>query len=133
MLVNSHQAAAWSGYEGRYWADHQDRYDGINDGANTPLLDAAALAPSARVLDIGCGNGRVTRLAAGRAAYALGIDLSAPVLERARASAAAAWGGDGLLRSGEGAGAEPELVELVDYLGADGQDEGLAAGRWRRR
>ncbi|MER5227420.1 class I SAM-dependent methyltransferase [Streptomyces flaveus] len=88
-VVNSQQAAAWNGYEGRHWADHQDRYDALNDGANTPLLDAAALAPTDRVLDIGCGNGRVTRLAAGRAAYALGIDLSAPMLERARASAAA--------------------------------------------
>lgn len=88
-VVNSQQAAAWNGYEGRHWADHQDRYDGLNDGANTPLLQAAAISPSARVLDIGCGNGRVTRLAAGRAAYALGVDLSAPMLERARASAAA--------------------------------------------
>ncbi|MFV0132374.1 class I SAM-dependent methyltransferase [Streptomyces sp. HMX87] len=88
-VVNSQQATAWNGYEGRHWADHQDRYDAINDGANTPLLDAAAIAPGDRVLDVGCGNGRVTRLAAGRAAYALGIDLSAPMLERARASAAA--------------------------------------------
>ncbi|MFF8030025.1 class I SAM-dependent methyltransferase [Streptomyces sp. NPDC016626] len=88
-VVNAEQAAAWNGYEGRHWADHQDRYDAINDGVNAPLLDAAALAPTDRVLDVGCGNGRVTRLAAGRAAYALGVDLSAPMLERARAGAAA--------------------------------------------
>ncbi|GAA2623077.1 class I SAM-dependent methyltransferase [Streptomyces vastus] len=87
--MNSQQAAAWNGYEGRHWADHQARYDALNDGANTPLLDAAAITPADRVLDIGFGNGRTTRLAAGRAAYALGIDLSAPMLERARASAAA--------------------------------------------
>ncbi|TPQ15637.1 class I SAM-dependent methyltransferase [Streptomyces sporangiiformans] len=107
-LVNSQQATAWNGYEGRHWADHQDRYDGINDGANTPLLDAAALAPSDRVLDIGCGNGRVTRLAAGRAAYALGIDLSAPMLERARASATA------------------ESLGNVDFVQADAQVYGFA-------
>lgn len=87
--VNARQAAAWNGYEGRHWADQQSRYDAINDGANAPLLDAVALAPTDRVLDIGCGNGRITRLAAERTAYALGIDLSAPMLERARASAAA--------------------------------------------
>ncbi|MEG3630481.1 class I SAM-dependent methyltransferase [Streptomyces poriticola] len=88
-VVNSQQAAAWNGYEGRHWAGHQARYDAINDGANAPLLDAAGLAPTDRVVDIGCGNGRVTRLAAARAAYAVGIDLSAPMLERARASAVA--------------------------------------------
>ncbi|MFE9773781.1 class I SAM-dependent methyltransferase [Streptomyces sp. NPDC005931] len=87
--VNIQQAAAWNGDEGRHWAEHQDRYDAINDGVNAPLLDAAALTPADRVLDIGCGTGRVTRLAARRAAYALGVDLSAPMLERARASAAA--------------------------------------------
>jgi SAM-dependent methyltransferase len=102
-VVNSQQAAAWNGYEGRHWADHQGRYDGINDGANTPLLDAAAVTPTDRVLDIGCGSGRVTRLAAGRAAYALGIDLSAPMLERARASAAA------------------ESVDNVDFVQGDAQ------------
>ncbi|WP_303714384.1 hypothetical protein [Kutzneria buriramensis] len=70
-VVNKEQAAAWNGYEGRHWADHQDRYDALNDGANTPLLDAAALTSTDRVLDIGCCNGRTTRLAAARAAYAL--------------------------------------------------------------
>lgn len=106
-VVNSQQAAAWNGYEGRYWADHQDRYDALNDGANTPLLDAAALTPTDRVLDIGCGNGRVTRIAAGRAAYALGIDLSVPMLERARASAAA------------------ESLEHVEFVRGDAQVYGF--------
>ncbi|GGP74426.1 class I SAM-dependent methyltransferase [Streptomyces calvus] len=86
---NSGQAAAWNGYEGRHWADHQDRFDALNDGANGPLLGVAKPAPGDRVLDIGCGNGRIARLAAAHAAYVLGIDLSAPMLERARASAAA--------------------------------------------
>ncbi|WP_435888990.1 methyltransferase domain-containing protein, partial [Streptomyces niveus] len=31
-----------------------------------------------RLLDLGCGNGRVTRLAARRGARAVGIDLSGP-------------------------------------------------------
>lgn len=106
-VVNTQQAAAWNGYEGRHWADHQDRYDALNDGANTPLLDAAALTPTDRVLDIGCGNGRISRLAAGRAAYALGIDLSAPMLERARASATA------------------ESIDNVDFIQADAQTYGF--------
>jgi SAM-dependent methyltransferase len=87
-IVNTHQADAWNGYEGTHWADHQTRYDDLNDAANEPLLAAARIKDTDAVLDIGCGNGRLARLAAGRGAGALGVDLSVPMLERARASAA---------------------------------------------
>jgi SAM-dependent methyltransferase len=89
-VVNTHQAEAWNGYEGHHWADHPDRYDAANDGMNNPLLDAAAITESDHVLDIGCGNGRTTRLAARRASrgQVVGIDLSAPMLQRARTRAA---------------------------------------------
>ncbi|WP_425578299.1 class I SAM-dependent methyltransferase [Streptomyces albiaxialis] len=89
-LVNTDQADAWNGYEGAHWAGHPDRYDAVNSGFNAPLLDAAAFATDARVLDVGCGNGQLTRLAARRAARgaAVGLDLSAPMLGTARARAA---------------------------------------------
>ncbi|MEV0932985.1 methyltransferase domain-containing protein [Streptomyces phaeochromogenes] len=87
-IVNTHQAEAWNGYEGTHWAAHQTRYDNLNDAANEPLLAAARIKDTDAVLDIGCGNGRLARLAAGRGARALGVDLSVPMLERARASAA---------------------------------------------
>ncbi len=87
--ANTHQYEAWNGYEGRHWADHQARYDALNEGMNAPLLEAAALRVTDTVLDIGCGNGSVTRLAARRARQAVGIDLSAPMLARARATAEA--------------------------------------------
>ncbi|MBE1533450.1 class I SAM-dependent methyltransferase [Actinomadura algeriensis] len=85
-IVNKHQAEAWNGYEGAHWADHHARYDAVNSGFNPHLLDAAAIGPRDRVLDIGCGNGQVTRLAAERAnlGSATGVDLSAPMLDRAR-------------------------------------------------
>ncbi|MFE3776213.1 class I SAM-dependent methyltransferase [Streptomyces sp. NPDC059122] len=87
---NAEQARAWNGYEGAHWAAHQDRWDAVNDGFNEPLLTAAAIGRADRVLDIGCGAGATTRLAARRAAegHAQGLDLSAPMLARARASAA---------------------------------------------
>ncbi|MDP9861590.1 MULTISPECIES: class I SAM-dependent methyltransferase [Streptosporangium] len=89
-IVNTHQADAWNGYEGNHWADHQDRYDAVNSGFNEPLLAAAAIGERDRVLDVGCGNGQLTRLAARRArhGHAAGVDLSAPMLQRARATAA---------------------------------------------
>ncbi|GAA1578069.1 class I SAM-dependent methyltransferase [Actinomadura kijaniata] len=89
-IVNTHQAEAWNGYEGRHWAAHHDRYDALNGVFNDTLFAAAAIGPRDRVLDIGCGNGQVTRLAARRArdGHAVGVDLSVPMLDRARALAA---------------------------------------------
>ncbi|MEV0050662.1 methyltransferase domain-containing protein [Saccharopolyspora shandongensis] len=86
-IENTSQAEAWNGYEGEHWAEHQDRYDAVNSGFNEPLLNAANIGKQDRVLDLGCGNGQTTRLAAARAAHAVGIDLSAPMLHRARNSA----------------------------------------------
>lgn len=90
-IVNTAQAEAWNGYEGRHWAAHDERYDAVNGGFNEFLFDAAEIGERDRVLDIGCGNGQVTRLAAGRAPLggATGIDLSAPMLATARTRAEA--------------------------------------------
>ncbi|MEO3778663.1 methyltransferase domain-containing protein [Micromonospora sp. B11E3] len=110
MIVNSHQSQAWNGYEGRHWADHQARYDAVNSGFNEALL--AAVRPGDRVLDVGCGTGQLTRLAARRAGdgHALGVDLSAPMLDRAAASA------------------EREGVANVRFVRGDAQVHPFAAG-----
>ncbi|MEU9237625.1 class I SAM-dependent methyltransferase [Streptomyces subrutilus] len=88
-FANTAQAEAWNGYEGEQWARSQDRWDAVNDGFNQPLLDAAGIAEGDHVLDVGCGAGRATRLAARRAlpGQALGLDLSGPMLAKARESA----------------------------------------------
>lgn len=90
-IVNSAQEQAWNGYEGEHWAAHYDRYDAVNTGYNEALLDAAAIGERDRVLDLGCGNGQLTRAAARRArlGQATGVDLSDPMLARARDRAAA--------------------------------------------
>ncbi|GAB3443042.1 methyltransferase domain-containing protein [Streptomonospora sediminis] len=89
-IANVHQYHAWNGYEGRHWAENQDRYEAMVGGSNRPLFAAARIGPADRVLDIGCGAGLTTRRAAVKAPHgrALGVDLSAPMLERARAAAA---------------------------------------------
>ncbi|MEU2552405.1 class I SAM-dependent methyltransferase [Streptomyces sp. NPDC013313] len=92
-IVNTAQAQAWNGYEGAHWAAHQDRWDAVNAGFDQPLLDAAVITPGDHVLDIGCGAGATTLLAARAAAphgSALGLDLSGPMLQRARAGAESA-------------------------------------------
>jgi SAM-dependent methyltransferase len=90
-IVNTEQFAAWNGYEGRHWAAHQDRWDAVNREVNDRLFAAAAIGAADDVLDVGCGAGQSTRLAAARAprGRVLGIDLSAPMLARARATTTA--------------------------------------------
>ncbi|MGV9555289.1 class I SAM-dependent methyltransferase [Streptomyces sp. NPDC003522] len=88
-IVNTEQAQAWNGPEGSHWARHQDRWNSVNEGFDEPLLDAAGISGSHRVLDLGCGSGQTTRLAALGAprGHALGLDLSGPMLAEARARA----------------------------------------------
>ncbi|MGW6535506.1 class I SAM-dependent methyltransferase [Streptomyces sp. NPDC055051] len=90
QIANDRQAQAWNGPEGAHWADHHDRFDRLNSGFDDALFAAAAIGESDRVLDIGCGTGQTTRRAARRAGSgrAVGVDISAPMLERARALAA---------------------------------------------
>jgi SAM-dependent methyltransferase len=89
-LVNTAQSQAWNGDEGRHWSDHHDRWNAVNEGFNPLLLGAAAIGPEDRVLDVGCGTGQTARAAARAAARGsvLGLDLSAPMLARARSLAA---------------------------------------------
>ncbi|MCX2179653.1 methyltransferase domain-containing protein [Streptomyces sp. SKN60] len=91
-IVNTAQEQAWNGPEGTHWARHQDRWNAVNEGFDEPLLTAARIAEDTRTrtLDIGCGAGQTTVLAARRApaGRALGLDLSGPMLAEARARAA---------------------------------------------
>ncbi|MFF3125846.1 class I SAM-dependent methyltransferase [Streptomyces sp. NPDC057908] len=79
-------ADAWNGPLGLHWADHPERYNAMLAGFDAPLFDVAAIGCAERVLDIGCGSGLTTRMAARRAPQGrvTGVDISKPLLERAR-------------------------------------------------
>lgn len=83
---NAEQARAWNGDEGAYWAEHADHFDRAVAPHHERLMGAAAIDPPERVLDIGCGTGQTTRDAAraASAGFAVGVDLSAAMLEVAR-------------------------------------------------
>src|SRR5687768_8918592 len=84
--ANAEQLAAWNGTEGEYWAEHAAYFDRAIAGHDLPFQEAAAVQPTDRVLDVGCGNGQNTRDAArvARSGAALGVDLSAAMLDHAR-------------------------------------------------
>jgi len=67
-------------------------YDAELRRYNEALRRAAGVQPSDHVLDLGCGTGQTTRQAAraAQAGSAVGVDISAPAIERARELARAA-------------------------------------------
>jgi SAM-dependent methyltransferase len=74
------EAAGWTANAGGY-----ERLTGrITARVADALLDAAAVGPATRVLDVGCGPGHLCAAAAARGARPTGIDLAAGMLAAAR-------------------------------------------------
>jgi len=86
-IANNESFEAWNGDSGQRWADEADRRDRVLAAVADVLLNASELQPGENVLDLGCGCGTTTLVAA-RAieadGVACGIDLSAPMLDVAR-------------------------------------------------
>lgn len=91
-IANTDQADYWS-TSGRSWAAHQAEMDKLLAAPLDALLTHAAPAPGEHVLDIGCGTGASSlklsdRIGPGGRVTAL--DISAPLLDMARARGEAA-------------------------------------------
>jgi SAM-dependent methyltransferase len=84
-VVNVDQAEGWDGARGDHWVQYADHYDALIKRLTPHLMDAAAVGAADRVLDVGCGCGVTTRMAARAAptASVLGVDLSAAMLREA--------------------------------------------------
>jgi SAM-dependent methyltransferase len=85
-MANDEQLKHWNSDEASHWVSHQLSYDAMLAPFGDRLLGAVSLAPTDRVLDVGCGCGATT-LAAGRLASsgsATGVDLSEAMLDVAR-------------------------------------------------
>ena len=90
-MANERERAYWNAGTGERWVRHQAALDQSFGEITRLLLDRAAPAPGERVLDIGCGSGETTLLAArrvGPADSATGIDISELLLALARRRAA---------------------------------------------
>jgi SAM-dependent methyltransferase len=81
---NTAQARRWNGESGHYWITHRERHLAEHQHLLPHLFGAAKISAGERVLDVGCGCGATTIAAARQAGNAVGLDLSAPMLEEAR-------------------------------------------------
>ncbi|MDQ1154631.1 class I SAM-dependent methyltransferase [Brevundimonas sp. SORGH_AS_0993] len=76
----------WNGDSGRRWVENQDRLDRMLAAYGEALARAADPAVGDHVLDVGCGAGATTFDMAARVGpggRVVGLDISAPLIERA--------------------------------------------------
>jgi ubiquinone/menaquinone biosynthesis C-methylase UbiE len=89
---NTDQIAYWNGPGGQRWANRQQAQDILLGPVADILIDRASPRAGERIIDVGCGSGATTVAFAqkvGPSGHALGIDVSGPMLARARQSAPA--------------------------------------------
>lgn len=84
MGANDEQIAFWNGTAGERWVAAQEEMDRAIGPLGDAAMDAAELRPGLRVLDVGCGCGDTSVALAARGARVTGVDVSAPMLARAR-------------------------------------------------
>lgn len=87
---NAGQVADWNGQSGERWVAHQARLDAMAAMFGQAAIEAAAPATGERVLDVGCGAGASSLALAARVGaggHVLGVDISEPLIGRARALA----------------------------------------------
>jgi SAM-dependent methyltransferase len=76
----------WNGEAGRTWAETHEFMDGMMTPFAEALMEHASLPMRGIVVDVGCGCGATTLMAAQRAPQAtvIGVDISSPMLTVAR-------------------------------------------------
>jgi ubiquinone/menaquinone biosynthesis C-methylase UbiE len=84
---NADQIAYWNGPNGQRWTDRQQDQDTMLAPVADILIERAKARAGERIVDVGCGCGATTIALAqrvGPTGQVFGIDISAPMLARAR-------------------------------------------------
>ena len=113
---NADQIAYWNGPSGRRWTARQDMQDAVFAPISDRLYARAHFAPGQSVIDVGCGCGATTLDIARRIApngSAIGVDVSEPMIGRARERAPADGGPEFLLADATTYDFAPEAADLL--------------------
>ncbi len=81
-MANEEMHAAWDGAEGSHWAEYANHYDAASARVAGAYVPAIGVGADDRVLDVGCGAGRLSLDLAARldSGSVLGVDLSSQML-----------------------------------------------------
>jgi SAM-dependent methyltransferase len=88
--TDNEQATLWRGRSGQAWVELQGVLDQMFKPLEALLVEAVSAGSGTRVLDIGCGTGSTTLAVArrlGASSRCVGIDISDPMIDVARARA----------------------------------------------
>ena len=84
---NLEQIEFWNGAPGQRWVAYQESLDRVWRPVGDAAIERAAVLPGERLIDVGCGCGATALELAtkvGLSGSVVGIDVSAPMLARAR-------------------------------------------------
>ena len=88
---NDHEIKDWNGQRAMLWVKYADRLDTMFSTIADTLMRTANISGGDKVLDLGCGNGSTTLLAAsqvGPNGSVTGVDVSEPMIGLAQARCA---------------------------------------------
>ncbi|MDE2263299.1 MAG: methyltransferase domain-containing protein [Gammaproteobacteria bacterium] len=113
---NADQVAYWNGPSGERWRARQQDQDILLAPVADLLLQRAAPSAGEAVLDVGCGCGFTSIELARRVmpgGRVLGVDISAPMLQRARERTPAGLPVDFIMADATAYGFEPGAADLL--------------------
>jgi len=113
---NADQIAYWNGPGGQHWTDRQQAQDILLASISELLIDRARAKAGDRIVDVGCGCGATSIAFAqnvGGSGHVLGVDISAPMLARARQIAPAGLPVDFVLADATVYPFDPASIDLL--------------------
>ncbi|MEO0393158.1 MAG: class I SAM-dependent methyltransferase [Pseudomonadota bacterium] len=116
MTLNEQQSALWNGKKGAAWVQSQALLDELFCELADVVIAGIPSGQSLKVLDVGCGTGAVSLTLANHLAadgHVTGLDISMPMLARAKERAAAAG-----------------LTDQTTFILADAQIHGFEPGEF---
>mgnify|MGYP000144419548 CR=1 FL=1 len=82
------QGEYWNGDAGKRWVEFSDRLDKMMIPFADAIMERANISENDDVVDVGCGAGILSQMAAERANSVLGLDISEPLIAHSKTRAA---------------------------------------------
>ncbi|MFT5051798.1 MAG: SAM-dependent methyltransferase [Chlamydiales bacterium] len=119
-MTNEEQVERWNGDSGERWVSHQELIDRAIEPFGERALERLGVRRGAHVIEVGCGTGTTVLAlaeAVGPPGHVLGLDVSEPMLARARERTAHLSNAELLCADASGHGFSAEFDALFSRFG----------------